>query len=176
MRYSRNGFKTHADAAPAAILGLGVSLVVSTTASCTRVRDWRGTVTQSDIPRIMPLQQYAGARGTQTPTAAAGLHGLADGWDGYGAPAPSPNALYWADRTLWAASSKGLSPSHVMACVDGGVTVHFAGKKSVTIEVFNSGEFVIATSSGPNTTQAQELIQSGESVATAVEQASVFLS
>jgi hypothetical protein len=104
------------------------------------------------------------------------LSGLQAGWDGCGAPAPSQNAIYWADRLLSQAEQNGMMASHVMACVDGGVTIQYHGKQTATIEFFNSGEMVVAKSAGPGTTTVQEFIQSGESITQAVEEASGFVS
>jgi len=71
-----------------------------------------------------------------------GLSSLTEGWDGYNAPRPSPQAIEEAQTILQGMQEELVKPYWVSASADGGVAFSFAspGNRRAQIEVLNSGE------------------------------------
>jgi hypothetical protein len=70
------------------------------------------------------------------------LSGLTQGWDGYNAPVPSPQAINESRQILQRMQEQLVTPQWVSASADGGVAFSFraAGDRRAEIEILNSGE------------------------------------
>ncbi|MGA8089463.1 MAG: hypothetical protein WCA10_19475 [Terracidiphilus sp.] len=71
-----------------------------------------------------------------------GLCNLAEGWDGYDAPKPSPQAIKVARTILERMQEELVKPYWISASADGGVAFSFMapGDRRAQIEVLNNGE------------------------------------
>jgi hypothetical protein len=68
------------------------------------------------------------------------LSTLVDGWNGQGAPAPSPKAIHFAQQLIEALVNDGQPPTRVAASALGGVGItRQAGSRRTYIEFYNDG-------------------------------------
>ncbi len=74
---------------------------------------------------------------------------LTEGWDGYGAPAPSGAAIAVARSYLGSLFKERLEPSRVAPSVVGGIGItHKLTKRRVYVECFNDGQIYALFSDG----------------------------
>jgi hypothetical protein len=78
---------------------------------------------------------------------------------------PNSFSLQWAEKILRGGASEHILPERLIACADGGVTLIFTRyRRTLVVECFNSGEVVVAKSTGPKDVTAREIALDEETV------------
>jgi hypothetical protein len=71
---------------------------------------------------------------------------LPDGWNGYSAPAPGPDATYWANELLHLILIEDIRPVHMGPSVSGGIGFTFENADvEYVVEFINDGMIVATT-------------------------------
>ena len=94
-----------------------------------------------DGSRFKELEQAFGHLGQQL----AAIQFLRDGWDSYGAPAPSISAMEHAAAFLQKLRDRRFLPDAVIPSAEGGIAFYFEkGQRTAYFEYRNSGEAIAA--------------------------------
>src|ERR1017187_9257779 len=105
------------------------------------------------------------------------ITGLQNGWDSYGAEAPTPASASIAKRVLSILQHSNMPPSRVAASAEGGVGICFVeGEKYADIEIFNDGEMLATTYRGDSEARIWELESGDASITEAIKQIRAHLS
>jgi len=103
--------------------------------------------------------------------------GLQNGWDSYGAEAPTPASASIAKHILSILQQSNMPPSKVAASAEGGVGICFVeGEKYADIEIFNDGEMLATTYRGDSEARIWELESGDASITEAIKQIRAHLS
>jgi hypothetical protein len=77
------------------------------------------------------------------------MRSLRDDWNSYGAEAPNPRAIFYAQEILSSLMHRNLLPDRVNPSAENGITFSFRrGERYADIECFNSGEILAVTTDG----------------------------
>jgi hypothetical protein len=102
---------------------------------------------------------------------------LPNGWDSYGAEAPTVASVAAANRVLAALRGSSTPPSRITASAEGGVGICFIqGEKYADIEILNNEVMLATMYRGASEPRIWELENREESIRAAIEQIRVHLS
>ncbi|MBV9500448.1 MAG: hypothetical protein JO138_13835 [Acidobacteriaceae bacterium] len=101
---------------------------------------------------------------------------LNEGWNGYGAEAPSGLARQITAQVLGSLEQVLLPPDHLRPSAEGGIGLSFVNRdKRAVIEIYNSGEVAAATYSNEGAPEIWELEASQDQILDTIARIRVYL-